>query len=300
MNNRILLILLMNWFLSVHTHAQSITNWLASLPEVGKIESIEVSQPDCTLIFIRQIHYAYKEYRPVELDDEEKFTNMLVRVHSEVFSIGTNIQNRLSLSSYYPEAVTRESLPVFLRSVEVAKRLRRNERESIASFNESQLKIRKTLVEMQDSPTVRTNKTLLESIRLRIKAIDSRKEEYKPIPYGDADQPHELRLAVEVGMHIRRSEDSESYERGNDLVYRGNPRKEPISSLGEITENRNIGALNIVAEDHRTGIETNHYSLIIFGAFHNFGRSALIWNATNNFKFNVISVTPKSMLELPH
>jgi len=296
MTYRILLVLLLNCLFSVHAQTLSITNWLASLPEVGKIESIEVSHPDCTLIYIRQFHYAPEEYsRPKGLD-EEGFLGLLSRVHSDIFNIGTNIQSRFNLSSYYAEGCTEKDISESLKYIEYVKKLRQLEKEVYTAGDKLTKKIRKNLQDLLDNPLTITNKVHRESIRSEIIKMDKQREYILP-PYGNATQPHQYRLAVEANMHLNRTEDSQYYNRVIDMLFHGNPQGEPFESFDEMNENRNTATLGIIAEDYKSRAETNHVSLLIYGADHDFGKSAKVWNATNDFKFTVITVTPKSVIE---
>jgi len=61
-----------------------------------------------------------------------------------------------------------------------------------------------------------------------------------------------------------------------------------------VITDRERETLRIIAHDYTSGAITNHYSLIIFGGAHDFVESTKEWNATNSFKFSLITVTPKS------
>jgi len=242
---------------ALQSHGESLENWLRSLPQVTNVTCSYVSNDSCVLIHVKQVH---KE--PIVRKEDTAYIPLIATVRDDIVAIGTNLQTRLNLSAYYVEGYTAKSgdVPLLLHE----QRYLYNLHKTLAKDGITDPSV--------DSYGLDTS-TITES----------------------------LYLAVTSGMEPRLTEDAVTLARGFAEISKFQGAwgtNVPSSEWAEwhrlVITDREHETLRIIAHDYTSGAVTNHYSLIIFGGAHDFRESIGAWNATNSFKFSLITVTPKS------
>jgi len=285
------------YLVALQSHGESLESWLRSLPQVTNVTSSYVSNENCVLIDVRQIHEDPRTYV-----QDSKYLPILGAVRDDIIAIGTNLQARLNLSSYYLEGYTTNSQDAILSSLKYGQGLYADTKEREKERREAKTK----LDQLEANPTTATNQDTAQEIRFLRKMAGNGMpgDDHSAFDrYGTGTwsiHPQSLFLAIESGMEPRLTEDAATLARGlaeiNKVEVGGVIKINVMSpeSRQLVMTDREREVLKIIARDHLSGAVTNHCSLIIFGGAHDFTESIKAWNAANSFKFSLITVTPKS------
>jgi len=281
--------------IAMQSQGEGLGSWLRSLPQVTNVTCNYVSNENCVLIDVRQIHED-----PRTFVQDPTHLPILGAVRDDIITIGTNLQSRLNLSSYYLEGYTINSRDSILSNLKTGQEL-----YSMARRNEEERREAKTMLnQLEADPCTLTNQNALQEIRMlkRLTENNMLGDNHSTFDrYGTGTwsiHPQSLFLAIESGMEPRLTEDAKTLAHGFAEINKVGGATETNMASPEwnqlVMVNREREVLRIIANDHLSGDITNHYSLIIFGGAHDFAKSVRNWNATNSFKFSLITVTPKS------
>jgi hypothetical protein len=276
---------------TMSSRAENLGSWLRSLPQVKTVTTYDVTNAGCILIHMRQVHPD-----PLQLwKTKAEWWPIIKGVRDDIFGVGTNLQSRFGVSSYYPEGYTADDIASVQDQVKTGRTKFEEDRIKRKWDEDERHEAETELAKLEAVTTTQTNAQQMQEMRLCKNTLL-----FPPMPhYGDniMDLDDTLLLAIAANMEPRVSEDATAHKQAIEEAERVKDGKDTFGSAEwnrKIMLDREQAILKTIAADYASGAVTNHYALLICGGMHDFTESIQNWNTTNLFKFSLVTVTPKS------
>src|SRR5258708_7559463 len=147
---------------ALQSDGESLESWLRSLPQVKAVTSYDVTNADCILIHMRQEHPDPLQIRKAKIGSWA----LLKGVRDDIFAVGTNLQSRFSISSYYPEGYTKNDADSIAAEVKAGRTEFKRDQAAQKQDEDERREAEAELAKLKAATVTHTNAEQMQMMRL--------------------------------------------------------------------------------------------------------------------------------------